>query len=167
MTTIEELTPPDFEVVAGWLSRPEINRWLTAEWRGKPANPVLIGVMLRNKRNRVFLVRWNGQPAGLVALADIDAADATAMVWYLLGDSALSGRGIISTAVKLMAQKCFPELKLESLYAWAMEDNAASVKVLRKAGFREAGRLRRAANSNGQTVDRIYFDLLAAECPAA
>ncbi len=123
--------------------------------------------MLRNKKNRVFLVRWNGQPAGLVALADIDAGDATAMVWYLLGDASLSGRGITSTAVKLMAQKCFLELKLESLYAWVMEDNAASTKVLRKAGFREAGRLRRAANSDGLPVDRIYFDLLASECPVS
>jgi RimJ/RimL family protein N-acetyltransferase len=167
MTTIEDLTPPDFEVVAAWLARPDINRWLTAEWRGKSANPVLVSVMLRNRKNRVFLVRWNGQPAGVVALADIDTADGTAMVWYLLGDSSLSGRGIISTAVKLIAQKSFPELKLESLYAWAMEDNGPSIKVLQKAGFREAGRLRRAANSNGQPVDRIYFDLLASECPVA
>lgn len=167
MTTIEDLAPPDFPVVAGWLARPEINRWLTAEWRGQAANPVLIGVMLRNKRNRVFLVRWDGQPAGLVALADIDAADATAMVWYFLGDTSLSGRGVITTAVKLMAQKCLSELGLESLYAWAMEDNAASIKVLQKAGFHQAGRLRHAANSNGQPVDRVYFDLLASECPAA
>jgi RimJ/RimL family protein N-acetyltransferase len=167
MTTIEALSPPDFPVVAGWLARPDINRWLTAEWRGQAANPVMIGVMLRNKRNRVFLVRWDGQPAGLVALADIDAADATAMVWYFLGDASLSGRGIITTALKLMAQRCIPELGLESLYGWAMADNAASIKVLHKAGFRPAGCLRRAANSNGQTVDRIYFDLLASECPAA
>ena len=166
MTTIEDLTQQHFELVANWLSNRQINRWLTAEWRDKVATTVLIAVMLRNKKNRVFLVRWNGEPVALTALADIDSADATAMVWYLLGDLTLSGRGIASSALKQMARKCFQEHKLESLYAWVMEDNLASAKVLQKAGFREAGRLRRAACSNGHRVDRVYFDLLASECPA-
>jgi RimJ/RimL family protein N-acetyltransferase len=166
MTTIEDLTQPHFELVVGWLSNPEINRWLTAEWRDKVATTVLVAVMLRNRKNRVFLVRSAGQPVGLVALADIDSADATAMVWYLLGDPAFSGQGIISAAVIQMARQCFQELELESLYAWAMADNLASARVLQKAGFREAGRLRRAACSNGRQVDRIYFDLLPDERPA-
>jgi RimJ/RimL family protein N-acetyltransferase len=52
---------------------------------------------------------------------------------------------------------------LASIYAWIMEDNAASQRVLQKAGFREAGRIRCAACSGGRQVDRIYFDLVAAE----
>ncbi len=167
MTTIEELTQPHFDLVAGWLSNREINRWLTAEWRDKVATAVLMAVMLRNKKNRVFLVRWNDQPVGLTALADIDIADATAMVWYFLGDSTLAGKGIVSSAVTQMAKKCFQELKLKSLYAWAMADNLASARVLQKAGFQKAGKLRQAACSNGEQVDRIYFDLLASEVPAA
>jgi RimJ/RimL family protein N-acetyltransferase len=46
-----------------------------------------------------------------------------------------------------------------------MEDNAASANLLHNVGFREAGRIRQAASSNGCQVDRIYFDLIAAECP--
>lgn len=164
MITIEELSAPYFEVAASWLSRPEINRWLTAEWRGRTTDTVMIRVMLRNRKNRVFLVRWHGDAVGLVALAEIDTTDSTAMAWYLLGESSLSGRGIISTAVRLMAQTCFQELKLECLYAWAMADNTSSIKVLQNAGFREAGRLRRAANSNGRQTDRLYFDLLPGDC---
>jgi RimJ/RimL family protein N-acetyltransferase len=166
MMTIEDLTQPHFDLVAAWLSNPEINRWLTAEWRGKNVTGVVIAMMIRNKKNRVFLVRWNGEPVALTALADIDSADATAMVWYLMGNPAFSGRGIVSSSVTQMARKCFQELKLESLYGWVMEDNLASAKVLQKAGFREAGRLRRAASSNGRQLDRIYFDLLASECAA-
>ena len=166
MTTIEDLTQSHFDLAASWLSNREINRWLTAEWRDKVATAVLVAVMIRNKKNRVFLVNWNGQPVALTALADIDPADATAMVWYLLGDPSFSRRGIVSNALVQMAAKCFRELKLESLYAWVMEDNLASARVLQKAGFREAGRIRRAACSNGRRVDRIYFDLLASECPA-
>ena len=166
VTTIEELTQPYFDLVAGWLSDPEINRWLTAEWRGRIVSPGLIAIMVRSKKNRVFLVRSNGQPLALTALADIDTADATAMVWFFLGDSAFSGQGIVSQAVRQMVRKCFQEIKLESLYAWTMEDNLASAKVLQKVGFHEAGRIRRATCSNGRQVDRIYFDMPASECPA-
>jgi RimJ/RimL family protein N-acetyltransferase len=35
---------------------------------------------------------------------------------------------------------------------------------LRKVGFREAGRIRKATSSADRQVDRIYYDLLASEC---
>jgi RimJ/RimL family protein N-acetyltransferase len=167
MTTIEELAPSDFDLVAGWLSNPEINQWLTSEWRGKAITSTVVSFMMRSKKNRVFLARWNGEPAGLTALADIDSADATAMVWYFLGVPALSRRGIISAALGQMAAKSFQDLKLKSLYAWVMDDNLGSIGVLRKAGFREAGRIRQATCSHGRQVDRIYFDLVPNECPVA
>lgn len=163
MTTIEDLSQPAFDLVATWLSNRDINRWLTAEWRDKEVTGTVVAMMVRNKRNRVFLVRWSGQPVALVALADIDAADHTAMIWYLLGEPSFSKRGIVSSAVRQVAAKGFQELKLSSVYAWVLEDNLPSARVLQKSGFREAGRIRRAASSEGRQVDRIYFDLLADE----
>jgi RimJ/RimL family protein N-acetyltransferase len=165
VTTISELTPEHFKLVAEWLSSSEINRWLTGEWRDKTATSALVAMLVRNKRNRVFLVYFNYEPCGLVALADIDNADKTAMVWYFLGDSALSGRGVTANAVKQLAALSFRQMGLASLYAWTMEDNQASKSVLRKAGFREAGRIRRAASSRGRQLDRVYFDLVADEFP--
>jgi RimJ/RimL family protein N-acetyltransferase len=163
VTTIVELTPEHFELVAGWLSNSEVNRWLTGEWRDKSATSSMVAMMVRNKRNRAFLVYFDGKPCGLAALADIDNADKTAMVWYFLGDATLSGRGITSDAVRQLAALSFREMGLASLYAWVMQDNGPSESVLRKAGFREAGRIRRATSSRRQQVDRIYFDLVAEE----
>ena len=165
ITAIEELQADDLSLVAMWLSRNEINRWLTSEWRNRVVSTTVLAIALRNPKNRFFLVRCNGQACGLAALADIDPADGTAMVWYFLGDSAFSKKGIGSEAVKQLVRKSFQELKLQSLYAWIMEDNAASAKLLHNVGFREVGRIRRAASSNGQQVDRVYFDLIAAEYP--
>jgi RimJ/RimL family protein N-acetyltransferase len=165
VTTIQELRPNDLGLVAAWLSRNEVNRWLTPEWRNRVVSTTFVAIALRDSKNRFFLVHCGGKPCGLVALADIDFADATAMVWYVLGDSAFSKRGIASEAVKQLVRKSFHELKLQSLYAWIMDDNTASARVLQKVGFREAGRIRRATSSNGRQVDRIYFDLIASECP--
>ena len=111
----------------------------------------------------MFLVRCDAQPCGLVALANTNAADKTAMVWYVLGEQTLSGRGITSEAVTQLTRLCFCQMEFSSLYAWIMEDNLASKRVLQKAGLREVGRIRRAVSSEGRQVDRIYFDLISSE----
>jgi RimJ/RimL family protein N-acetyltransferase len=164
--TIEKLDSPYFAQAAQWLARPDVNRWLTSDWRDRPVGAPLIAVVARNARNRLFLVRCNGQPCGLVALADLDAADGTAMVWYALGEQRLGGRGITSEAVRQLVRHAFQELNLRCVYAWAMADNIASQRVLLKSGFREAGSVRNAASSRGVQVDRVYFDILPAEYPA-
>lgn len=160
MTTIEPLLPEQFDQVAGWLSRPEINKWLSGEWRDRPATSSILAITVRNRRNQLYLVRSESVSCGLVGLAEIDLADRIAMVWYLLGDERLKGRGIISEAVRQLARLAFEDLSLSSLHAWIMEDNIASRRVLEKSGFRECGRFRNAACLSGRQVDRIYFDLL-------
>jgi len=158
-TTIEELKSESFGLVANWLSRPEINCWLTTEWRDREVNSTTVAMAVRNKRNRLFLVRHVSEPCGLVALADFDPGDRTAMVWYFLGVSALSRRGITSAAVQQLSGIAFAELGLAVLYAWIMEGNVASRLVLEKSGFRICGRIRDAASYGGKQVNRIYFDL--------
>jgi len=159
MIALEALSPDQFELVASWLSRPDTNRWLSSEWRDRVTTASMIAILLRNRRNRLFMVNFDGAPAGLVGLSDIDLPDKTAMVWYILGDLNLSGRGITTVAVRLVLDIAFRDLGLCSLYAWVMEDNLPSLKVLDKAGFKRSGHLRLTANSWGRQVDRIYFDL--------
>lgn len=98
------------------------------------------------------------QPCGLASLADIDDSDKTAMVWYFLGEPSLGGKGITSEAVRQLTRLAFQEMGLKSLYAWVMEDNTRSRRVLERAGFVPAGRIRRAARSPEGQVDRVYFD---------
>jgi len=163
MVTIEPLAASDFEAAARWLAAPEINQWLTGEWRGTEPNASLIAIAVRNRKNRLFLVRHEGNAAGLVALSNIEATDNTAMIWYALGQQELRGRGIATDAVKQLSRLMFQELGLASLYAWVMDGNEASRRVLQKAGFRPAGRIRDASAFGGQQVDRIYFDLVPSD----
>jgi [ribosomal protein S5]-alanine N-acetyltransferase len=161
--TIEPLRATNFETVARWLATPALNRWLTADWREREANATTLAIATRNRHNRLFLVRYYGQSCGLVALSDLDLTDRTAMLWYLLGDAQLAGKGITTEAIRALLNVAFRDLELSSVYAWAMAQNEPSLRVLRKIGFREAGRLRHSATLDGQQTDRIYFDLLASE----
>ena len=159
MVSIEALTPEHFDLVANWLSRPETNQWLSADWRDHSISPSMIAIAVRNKRNRFFLVRCDGEASGLVALSEIEMADGFAMVWYFLGREELAGRGTMTFAVASLSRQCFEEMGLAVLYAWAMEDNLASQRVLEKSHFQFCGRIRGAAISAGRRVDRLYYDL--------
>ena len=156
--TIETLATADFPIVAQWLSEPEINQWLSSDWRGQTVDPTLIAVAVRNRKNRFYLVRCDGEACGLVALGDLDLTDRIAMIWYVLGNKDVEHRGITTSAVRELVRAAFNEMELESLHAWVMADNTASGRVLEKAGFKEVGRLRSAASHNGKRLDRIYFD---------
>ena len=166
MVTIEPLAAADFEPAARWLATPEINQWLTGDWRSTEPNATLIAMAVRNRKNRFFLVRYEGQAVGLVALSDIETIDRTAMLWYVLGQRELQGRGIATEAVRQLSRRMFGELGLASIYAWAMDANVASLRVLQKAGFKTAGRIRNASSFQGRQIDRVYFDLLPSDAVA-
>lgn len=163
MTTLLSLSPEYFDVVARWLSTAEINCWLSGDWRGREISATMISIAVRNRKNRFFVVRYEERPCALVALSEIEPADKTAMAWYLMGETELRGKGITSHAVRQLIEIAFHQLGLESIYAWAAQNNVASVKLLRKVGFREVGRIRRSFAWQDQQLDRVYFDLTASD----
>ena len=82
------------------------------------------------------------------------------MVWYLMGEEQLRAKGIATDAVRQLIRFAFMEMGLECIFAWAIEGNTASLKLLKAAGFREVGRIRRSACIAGQQLDKIYFDII-------
>jgi RimJ/RimL family protein N-acetyltransferase len=161
--TIEPLAPAYFGVVAKWLSVSENTRWLTSEFRGRTVEPVTMGIFVRNPKNKFFLIRVAGEAAAVAGLADFDQTDHIAMVWYALGEKKFAGKGVTSEGVRQMSLRAFQELGVRSLYAWIMEDNTPSRRVLEKCGFREAGRIRSGTCSGIEQRDRVYFDLVPAD----
>ena len=160
---LERLAPRHVDRVAAWLSDPAINRWLTEEWRGRTVQPALIGAMMRSAKNEVHVVSTGGVDVGIAALGSIERQDATAMVWYLLGQSALGRTGVMSAAVARLVDLAFREGRFASLYARVIDGNVPSAALLKRVGFREAGRIRNAVSVEGRQFDRIYFDIVPGE----
>lgn len=153
----------DFPRVAEWLSDPGINRWLVSEFRGREVNEMLVAALARNRRNRTYVVSMEGRPCGIVGFSDLDEVDRFAMIWYVLGDSEMAGRGVTTRAVRAALEVGFGELGLGSIYAWVMEENGASHRILEKCGFRRVGRLRQAVRVDGDVGDRIYYDIVSSD----
>lgn len=72
----------------------------------------------------------------------------------------LWGRGVCTEAVRQICRFAFAETDLLRVYAEPFADNAASCRVLEKAGFRLEGVMRHSAVKNGVVRDMRLYSLL-------
>ena len=104
-----------------------------------------------------FAIEYAGEAAGGVGfLIGRDIARMSAEMGYWLSEE-LWGRGIATRAVTAMSEWAFENYNLTRVFAMAFAHNAASIRVLEKAGFEREGLLRRSAIKNGVVLDQILF----------
>src|SRR5262249_44237054 len=77
-------------------------------------------------------------------------------VSYWIG-RAFWGKGIATKALAAL----LGSVKTRPLYARAARDNIASIRVLEKCGFMNAGYDRGFANARGEEIDEVVFELRA------
>lgn len=74
-----------------------------------------------------------------------------------------AGHGIMSVAVPVLCRHAFADLHLERVEAACLPENAASIRVLEKCGFRLEGHARGYLTINGERRDHRLFALLPAD----
>ena len=72
------------------------------------------------------------------------------------------GKGMMTEAVKQMCEYVFEKSDIIRIYAEPFAYNAASCRVLEKAGFQYEGTLRSNAVKNGKVIDMKMYSLLKA-----
>lgn len=80
-------------------------------------------------------------------------------------DSRVAGRGITPIAVAMAADHCFFTLGLHRIEINIRPENAASLRVVDKLGFRDEGLRKRYMHIDGQWCDHRTFALLSEEVP--
>jgi RimJ/RimL family protein N-acetyltransferase len=104
-----------------------------------------------------FAIEFGGEAVGGVGfLIGRDIARSSAEMGYWLSEE-FWGRGIASRAVTAMSDWALDHYNLTRVFAVAFAHNAASVRVLEKAGFEREGVLRRSAIKNGLVLDQILY----------
>nr|WP_288978352.1 GNAT family protein [uncultured Blautia sp.] len=73
------------------------------------------------------------------------------------------GRGIMTEAVRQICRYVFDKSDIIRIYAEPFAYNAASCRVLEKAGFQYEGTLRSNAVKNGEIIDMKMYSLLKTE----
>jgi len=80
----------------------------------------------------------------------------SAELGYWLG-AALWGRGIMTEAVRAFTEDSFDRFSLRRIFALPFAYNAASRRVLEKAGYQLEGTLRQAVIKEGQITDQLLY----------
>jgi len=97
---------------------------------------------------------------GFVLRTDVERVSAE--IGYWLGE-AFWGRGIATSALAAVTRHAFETQALTRLFAVPFAWNAASCRVLEKAGYVLEAQLRRSAIKDGVIVDQMQYAFVAPE----
>jgi RimJ/RimL family protein N-acetyltransferase len=108
-----------------------------------------------------FAIDLAGEAVGGVGLVlGTDVERHSAEVGYWLCES-LWGRGIATAALKGSIRYAIAEYGLWRVFAVPFSENAASIRVLEKAGFVREGLMRRSAVKNGRILDQVLYAFIS------
>ncbi|HEX6326092.1 MAG TPA: GNAT family protein [Jiangellaceae bacterium] len=112
-----------------------------------------------------WAVTYDGRLAGQMTISSIiwgSARMGSAGYWV---DRDVAGRGVTPTALALAVDHCFFTVGLHRIEVNIRPENHASLRVVRKLGFREEGIRQRFLHIDGGWRDHVSFALTAEEVP--
>ena len=145
-------TSPD-PALAGVPTFPQMVRRLSAQGRAGEGYP--------------FALTYRGRLVGQVTVASITRGAAqSASIGYWV-DRAVAGRGIVPTGVALAVDHCFGVGGLHRVEVNVRPENAASLRVVAKLGFRPEGARERFLHIDGDWRDHLSFALTTEDVPGS
>jgi RimJ/RimL family protein N-acetyltransferase len=122
---------------------------------------------IKSLRNRApettFAIAVNGEAAGSIGFVlRQDVERVSAEIGYWLAEP-FWGRGMATEALIAMTDYAIATHNLTRLYALPFASNAASRRVLEKAGYTLEARLRRSAIKNGAITDQLQYAFVVPE----
>lgn len=157
-------------------------RWL-APWEGLPPSapastwaerhtPAAYGAALRVWRREAkggralpFGITYDGELVGQVTVMSIVlGAFRSGAIGYWVA-SEVAGRGVAPTAVALLVDHCFSEVGLHRVEVNVRPENAPSLRVVAKLGFRQEAQHERYLFIDGAWRDHLSFALTTEDVP--
>jgi len=119
----------------------------------------------RQPNSVIFTIRdpADDRLMGTCQLVEIDTVARRAELRIRLGELRDQGRGLGTSAVRLLLGHAFEDLNLERVFLHVFATNERAIRCYLKAGFRQEGRLRRAEYVGGQYVDVVVMGILREE----
>lgn len=142
-------------------SDPETVRFLTRQAVSDPQiTSALVADWIRSYGQEDFFlwaVEFDGEVIGTVNLHDVDRTKGSCEIGFSIG-SRWWGKGIMTESVCAVIGQAFSSLGFERIVGWCAEGNAASARVMEKAGMRHTGVERQSVMLSGGSVsDRVWY----------
>lgn len=100
---------------------------------------------------------------GSVYLRDIDKQHKKCEFGIFIGEESCRGKGIGSSAAKLILDYAFQELKLNRVFLRVFAQNPRAIKSYEKAGFKHEGTFRDDVIIDGVAYDMVFMAILKEE----
>lgn len=114
-----------------------------------------------DKQLRLMIVEKSSEKAvGAIDLFDCDFKNHRSGIGVLIADTDARNLGLASQTLEVLIEYCFKELGFHQLYCGIQVDNAASLALFKKFGFREIGIRKDWNYFNGQFSDEISLQLI-------
>ena len=112
-----------------------------------------------------FVIEYRGRIVGQLNVVNIlHGSVSSAMIGYWVA-SDVAGKGIVTTAVALVTDYMFNVIGLHRIEVAIKPENASSLRVVEKLGFRYEGFKHRYIHINGDWRDHMIFALVREEVP--
>ena len=121
---------------------------------------LFINVTTEESPKQNFAIQYDGDLCGVIGLIiQKDVYRKSAEIGYWIGEP-FWGKGIATTAIELITNYGFEDLKLNRIYAGVFEFNNASMKALENSGYKKEGIFKKAVLKNAKFLDEHrYFKL--------
>jgi RimJ/RimL family protein N-acetyltransferase len=153
----------DLPLFADWMNNPEFWGDYFAPWQRSRAE---LEKMFENNplEMKAFIIqKKEGAKIGLVSHFNMLAPYGKMQeIGYALVPSE-RGKGYCTEATQLIVDYLFLSKDIARIQATTHLGNAASQRVLEKAGFKREGTLRKAIQSRGELTDLVIFSILREE----
>jgi|JI8StandDraft_2_1071088.scaffolds.fasta_scaffold05372_2 ribosomal-protein-alanine N-acetyltransferase len=170
------LRAPEMADFPGWVALREKSRAFLAPWEPLWPEDDLSRAAFRRRLDRLreevaeetgfsflILAGESEELVGGITLSNIRRRAAqTGTLGYWMGQP-FAGQGHMTRAVRLLSDFAFRTLDLERLEAACLPENAASIRVLEKAGFRREGYARAYLAIAGRRRDHVLYGLLKSD----
>lgn len=118
-----------------------------------------INFAMQTKDSKLFAIEINGKAAGGIGLhAQTDIFRYNMELGYWLAEP-FWGNGIITEAIQQTVEFGFQNYPIHRIFARPFGSNAASQRVLEKAGFKLEARLKNTILKNGRPEDELIYGI--------
>ena len=118
----------------------------------------------RSEYNFAIVDLEKDQLIGNIGFPRIDYINGVAEMGIFIGNKDYWGKGYGVEAIQLLLDFGFNILNLHNIFLKVYSYNKPAIRCYKKAGFKEAGRIREAKQIAGKRYDEIYMDILASPC---
>jgi [ribosomal protein S5]-alanine N-acetyltransferase len=176
---VVELRPPRLRDSGPWSrlrlrDRAHLEQWepsAPGRWEDRngglawPAQWWALGSLARRGQTLPFMITVDGELAGQITVGNVVRGSlCSAWIGYWVAAHLTRG-GVATAAVALLTDHCFARAGLHRLEATVRPENAASLRVLEKLGYRQEGLFRRYLDVAGAWRDHLCLAMTADEAP--